>query len=182
MVVPSQLVPEMHPFQNPKWLRVATAVLWTNTAKFPLNDQPRELMRLKLPFTAVERQELIFLSLSLSLCFSLMWFIGMLLYGGVAQAVNDIMNNGCHSSIKHLAWFSLDAVLVHSGLIQRYAVPNLKTSCTGDTSHSPVLLRQNPISVVPASCINAVEEDEIDQVSQREWPSLWEMIQQFVHI
>lgn len=133
--------------------RPYTALLWTNT----------ELMRLKLPFTAVERQELIFLSLSL--CLSLMWFIGMLLDGGVAQAVNDIMNNGCHSSIKHLAWFSPDAVLVHSGLIQRYVVPDLKTSGTGDTSHSPVLLRQNLRGF--CAYINAVEGDEIDRISQR---------------
>lgn len=133
----------------------AIAVLWTNTAKFPLNDQPRELMRLKLPFTAVERQELIFLSLSL--CLSLMWFIGMLLYGGVAQAVNDIMNNGCHSSIKHLAWFSPDAV------------PDLKTSCAGDTSQNPVLFRQNPISVVFASYITQYREMKLIGYL-REWP------------
>lgn len=94
-----------------------------------------------------------------------MWFIGMLLDGGVAQAVNDIMNNGCHSSIKHLAWFSPDAVLVHSGLIQRYVVPDLKTSCTGDASHSPVLLRQNLRGF--CAYINAVEGDEIDRISQR---------------
>lgn len=98
-----------------------------------------------------------------------MWFIGMLLYGGVAQAVNDIMNNGCHSSIKHLAWFSPDAVLVHRGLIQRCTVPDLKSSCAGDTSQNAILFKQNPISVVCAS-YNTIQGDEIDWISQRMTP------------
>ncbi len=44
-------------------------------------------------------------------------------------------------------------------------VPDLKTSCTGDTSHSPVLLRQNLRGF--CAYINAMEGDEIDRISQR---------------
>lgn len=44
----------------------------------------------------------------------------MLLCGTVAQAVNDIMNNGWHSSVLHLPWLQPDAVLACGGLIWWY--------------------------------------------------------------
>lgn len=55
---------------------------------------------------------------------------------------------------------------MHSGLIQRYAVPDRKTSCAGDTSQNAMLFKQNPISVVSAS-YNTIQGDEIDGISQR---------------
>lgn len=52
---------------------------------------------------------------------------------------------------------------MHSGLIQRYTVPDLKTSRSGDTSQNVMPFKLNPISVVSAS----YKGDEIDGISQR---------------